>query len=42
MAIHIITLDATRAQKDKAKNALDKAHWEYFAFIEEIINHVVC
>lgn len=42
MVIHITTLGANLTQKDKPKNALDKTHWEYFAFLEEMVNHVTC
>jgi len=42
MVIHITTLGAKLTQKDKPKNALDKTHWEYFAFLEEMVNHIIC
>ncbi len=42
MVIHITTLGAKLTQKDKPKNALDKTHWECFAFLEEMVNHVIC
>jgi len=38
----IIVSETKLTQKDKPKNALDKTHWEYFAFLEEMVNHIIC